>query len=173
MSIASSRPGRTPLLSATRLVNPLVLVLAGTRVLPLYGVITHRGRRSGKVFRTPVVVRPTSDGFVVPMPWGEQTDWYRNVLAAGECVIRWKGRDYSLVEPEVISDAAKAHGFSALQRVIMARLGINRVLRLRFRSETDMFPARHKVVDGSEQRRSPLPSEASGARLASTLSHRG
>src|SRR5689334_6707649 len=100
MSNSSVRREQSPLLSATQVFNPLVLLLAGTRFLPLYGVITHRGRRSGKVFHTPVVVRPTSDGFVVPMPWGEQTDWYRNVRAAGECVIRWKGRDYSVCEPE-------------------------------------------------------------------------
>ena len=137
MSISSSRsrprPGRSPLLSAARPLNRLVLVLAGTRFLPLYGVITHRGRRSGKVFRTPVVVRPTTDGFVVPMPWGERTDWYRNVRAAGECVIRWKDRDYPVVEPEVISDATAVPGFSALQRALMTRFEIRQGLRLRRR----------------------------------------
>jgi deazaflavin-dependent oxidoreductase (nitroreductase family) len=112
-------------------------LLAGTRVLPLYGVISHRGRRSGTVYRTPVVVRPTSDGFIVPMPWGEQTDWYRNVRAAGECTIRWKGRDYSLVDPEVIGDAAAAApGFSALERAMMTRMGIRQALRLHLRSES-------------------------------------
>src|SRR5689334_14552823 len=97
----ASAPPRHPLiLTATRILNPLVLRLAGTRALPLYGVLQHRGRRSGKPFRTPVVVRPSSDGFVVPMPWGERTDWYRNVRAAGQCVIRWKGRDYPVVPAE-------------------------------------------------------------------------
>ena len=74
MSVANATPtprARSPLLGATRLFNPLALELAGTRLLPLYGVLEHRGRRSGKTFRTPVVVRPTADGFVVPMPWGE------------------------------------------------------------------------------------------------------
>src|SRR5437868_12566102 len=99
---ASSRRSNSAVLGASRMLNPLVLRLAGTRLLPLYGVLQHRGRRSGKVFHTPVVVRPTSDGFVVPMPWGEGTDWCRNVRAAGRCVIRWKGRDYAMVEPQVI-----------------------------------------------------------------------
>src|SRR5689334_13417722 len=53
-------------LRASRVINPLVLLLAGTRFLPLYGVVAHQGRRSGKAYRTPVVVRPTSDGFIVP-----------------------------------------------------------------------------------------------------------
>src|SRR5215210_6593579 len=93
-SRSSPRLGQSLLQNAARPVNRLVLLLAGTRFRPLYGVISHRGRRSGQLFRTPVVVRPTSDGFVVPMPWGERTDWNRNVRAAGACVIRWKDRDY-------------------------------------------------------------------------------
>jgi len=139
MSAASAVQTARPhgaVLSAARLFNRLVLSLAGTRLLPLYGVITHRGRRSGKTYRTPVVVRPTSDGFVVPMPWGEGTDWYRNVRAAGGCVIRWKGRDYPLTQPEVIDDpAAVGAAFGPLQRAAMARLGIDRVLRLRHREQ--------------------------------------
>ncbi len=135
---ASSRRSHSAVLGASRLFNPVVLLLAGTRLLPLYGVIEHRGRRSGKVFHTPVVVRPTNDGFIVPMPWGEGTDWYRNVRAAGECVIRWKGRDYQLIDPQVIDQAAMVGpGFSALQRTMMARLGIAQALRLRHRNQVN------------------------------------
>jgi deazaflavin-dependent oxidoreductase (nitroreductase family) len=114
----------------------LVLLVAGTRLFPLYGVITHRGRRSGIAYRTPVVVRPTSDGFVVPMPWGESTDWYRNVRAASDCVIRWKGRDYRVGQPEVIDTAAAKASFGAMTRAAMARVGIQQCLRLRHQSET-------------------------------------
>jgi deazaflavin-dependent oxidoreductase (nitroreductase family) len=121
--------------SATRLFNPLVLAVAGTRLMPLYGVIEHHGRRSGKTYHTPVVVRPTSEGFIVPMPWGESTDWYRNVCAAGQCVIRWKGRDYPLEQPELITDpAAVRAGFGAFERAAMTRFGINQCLRLRHRN---------------------------------------
>jgi len=123
-------------LSATRVFNPLVLSLAGTRLLPLYGVIEHYGRRSGKAYRTPVVVRPTNDGFIVPMPWGERTDWYRNVRAAGECVIRWKGRDYPVVQPELIDNPVAARAsFGAFERALMTRLGIDHALRLRHRNQ--------------------------------------
>src|SRR5215217_5452185 len=134
-SSSSPRLGRSLLRSAIRPFNRLVLLLAGTRFLPLYGVISHRGRHSGKVYRTPVVVRPTSDGFIVPMPWGESTDWYRNVRAAGECVIRWKGRDYDMVRPELIDDPAAARAsFGAFERAMMRRLGIEQCLRLRHRN---------------------------------------
>jgi deazaflavin-dependent oxidoreductase (nitroreductase family) len=136
MSVANtaSKPGsHGAMRGATRLFNPLVMLLAGTRLLPLYGVIEHRGRRSGKAFRTPVVVRPTGDGFIVPMPWGERTDWYRNVRAAGECVIRWKGRDYPMVQPEVLEAAAAKDVFSGLLQSGLSRFGITHVLRLHHR----------------------------------------
>jgi deazaflavin-dependent oxidoreductase (nitroreductase family) len=118
-------------LSAARIFNRLVLALAGTRLLPLYGVIEHHGRRSGKAYRTPVVVMPTSDGFMVPMPWGERTDWYRNVRAAGGCVLRWKGRDYDMVQPELIDNPASVRAsFGAFEWAMMRILRIEQWLRL-------------------------------------------
>jgi deazaflavin-dependent oxidoreductase (nitroreductase family) len=122
---------RAGFLGLTRVFNKMVLPLAGTRWLPLYGVLEHRGRRSGKLFRTPLVVRPTPDGFVVPMPWGETTDWCRNVRAAGGCRVRWKNRVYVLDEPEVLDIAAAGAAFSGFQRRAMRRFKIQKVLKLR------------------------------------------
>src|SRR5262245_8604866 len=69
-------------LPLARVVNPLAVKLAGRRALPLYGVIEHQGRRSGRGYRTPVWTRRFSDGFVFPLLLGDDTDWCRNVLAA-------------------------------------------------------------------------------------------
>ena len=118
----------------THLLNPLVLLLAGTRLMPLYGVLHHRGRRSGKAFATPIVVLPTRDGFIVPMPWGEGTDWFRNVRSAGGCLIRWKGRDYSLVQPEVIESAAAAGNVGSFVRASLSRFHITSCLQLHYAS---------------------------------------
>jgi deazaflavin-dependent oxidoreductase (nitroreductase family) len=126
----AQRPKGT-FVNVTRVFNKLTMRLAGTRVFPLYGVIEHRGRRSGKLFRTPVVVRPTRDGFIVPMPWGEGTDWYRNVRAAGGCTIRWNGREYQVTDPEPLDAAAAGDAFGGFQRMAMQRFGIERVVRLR------------------------------------------
>jgi deazaflavin-dependent oxidoreductase (nitroreductase family) len=138
MSVATPSTGqgpapraRSPFFGLTRVFNKLVMPLAGTRWMPLYGVLEHRGRRSGKLFRTPVVVRPTPDGFVVPMPWGETTDWCRNVRAAGGCGMRWKDRDYVLTEPEVVDTAATGVAFGEVQRSLLRRFKIRKVMRLR------------------------------------------
>jgi deazaflavin-dependent oxidoreductase (nitroreductase family) len=117
--------------AASRVVNPIVAQLAGRRFMPLYGLLKHRGRRSGRTFQTPVVVQRTADGFLVPMPWGEGTDWYRNVRAAGGCVIRFHGRDYAVDHPEVIATARS--GFNGVERAAMSRLGIAQALHLRYR----------------------------------------
>jgi deazaflavin-dependent oxidoreductase (nitroreductase family) len=44
-------------------------------------VIKHRGRRSGKVYLTPVNYAIVNDEIYCTAGFGEKTDWYRNVLA--------------------------------------------------------------------------------------------
>jgi hypothetical protein len=76
-------------------------------------------------------VRSVADGFVVPMPWGKRTDWYRNVRAAGGCAIRWKGRYHQVDRPETVDAHAVMSIFNTFERAIMSRLGITQCLRLR------------------------------------------
>jgi deazaflavin-dependent oxidoreductase (nitroreductase family) len=98
-------------------------------------VIEHQGRRSGKAYRTPVYLQPTGDGFIVPVIMGESADWYRNIKAAGECIIRWKGRDYRMTQPELMAPVAARESFGGIGilRAIVTFLGINHYLRLRHR----------------------------------------
>jgi deazaflavin-dependent oxidoreductase (nitroreductase family) len=133
-SLPNVPPALSKVSGLARYVNPLVLRLAGTRLLPLYGVIEHRGRSSGKAYRTPVVVQPTSDGFIVPMPWGERSDWYRNVRAAGECVIRWKGRKYRMVQPELIAPAIARHKFGIFAQAFVKVFRVKHFLHLHLRN---------------------------------------
>jgi deazaflavin-dependent oxidoreductase (nitroreductase family) len=114
-----------------RLLNPLMARLAGQRVAPGFAVVSHRGRRSGRVYATPVVVRPTADGFVIPLPFGERTDWYRNVRAAAEGMIRWNGADYRVVEPRLEEWASARPAFHGVARVAVPLLGIRRFVHLR------------------------------------------
>jgi deazaflavin-dependent oxidoreductase (nitroreductase family) len=49
-------------------------------------VLVHRGRKSGKLYKTPVELIadvPGRDEIVVAPMWGKDSDWYRNVLAGG------------------------------------------------------------------------------------------
>ena len=100
--------------------------------MPLLGIIHHRGRRSGRPYTTPLVVRPTKDGFVLPLTFGEKADWFRNVQAAGRCTVRWKGVDHPLIEPEVVDWATVRSAFSPLLRVLVPVIGIEQFVRLRY-----------------------------------------
>src|SRR5579864_9580631 len=53
--------------------------------LPGFGILTHLGRKSGRVYRTPVNVFRASSGFIVALTYSSQSEWVRNVLAAGGC----------------------------------------------------------------------------------------
>jgi hypothetical protein len=83
-----NRAAHALLRAGTRRLNPLMLSLAGGRRLSMFAVIYHRGRRSGRSYATPVSARPTADGFVISLTFGEQADWFRNVQAAGGCMVR-------------------------------------------------------------------------------------
>ncbi|MBO0778642.1 MAG: hypothetical protein J2P37_07410 [Ktedonobacteraceae bacterium] len=56
--------------------------------------------------------RPTATGFVIPLTFGEKVDWYRNVRAANGCVIEWRGVEYRLIDPQIISPAAALKAFN-------------------------------------------------------------
>ena len=93
-----------------RLTAPAVTRLAGRRFFPLWAVVQHRGRKTGRALTVPVAVRATASTFLIVLPWGPGTNWARNVLAAGGCVVRWKGRDHPVVRPEIL-DAARARPY--------------------------------------------------------------
>jgi len=117
--------------AAARLINPLILLIAGRRWMPVLGVMRHRGRVSGRLYATPLGMRPLGNSFVMPRTFGENAAWYRNVLAAGRCVVTYKGRDYTLVGPEVIDYASAAPAFPRYELVQFRLLGINEYLRLK------------------------------------------
>src|SRR5262249_36635662 len=75
--------------------------------LPGFGVVVHRGRRSGRAYRTPVNVFLRPGGAVVALTYGPETDWVRNVLAQDSCVIETRGRRLRLREPRLIHDETR------------------------------------------------------------------
>jgi deazaflavin-dependent oxidoreductase (nitroreductase family) len=117
--------------AATHVFNPLAMPLASSGVIPVWGVIRHRGRKSGRSFATPIALAATRDGFVVPLPWGEGTDWCRNVVAARGAAIRYRGQEYAVGDPEVVGIDVARPFFSAPIRLILPLTGIKRFLRVR------------------------------------------
>lgn len=82
-----------------RYVNPVMRRLAP--VLPGYAVVEHLGRKSGKRYDTPVSVFRQESVLAVILLHGE-TDWARNVLAAGRATLRHRRTTVRLSEPKII-----------------------------------------------------------------------
>jgi deazaflavin-dependent oxidoreductase (nitroreductase family) len=75
--------------------------LAGVGLGRLLGhrflLLTHRGRRSGRVYRTPLEVvhyDPRSRESVVLSGWGERADWYRNIQSSPPIAVQTAGQRY-------------------------------------------------------------------------------
>jgi deazaflavin-dependent oxidoreductase (nitroreductase family) len=85
-------------------------------LLPPWLIVVHRGRRSGRLYRTPVLSFRRGRTLAIAVLYGEDSDWVRNVLAGGGEVVRG-GRTYPLIEPRVV-DARSAEGVSAAGRAL-------------------------------------------------------
>jgi deazaflavin-dependent oxidoreductase (nitroreductase family) len=86
--------------------NPILGRVARSSHGP-FAIIRHVGRRSGKRYETPVIVFPFAGGFVLALTYGTEVDWYRNVTAAGRCMILWHRREYAItkIEPITLDEA--------------------------------------------------------------------
>jgi deazaflavin-dependent oxidoreductase (nitroreductase family) len=85
-----------------RYVNPITRPVA--KKLPAFAILTHRGRESGRTYRTPINVFRRGDDYLFFLTYGSDVQWVKNVLAAGSCSIETRGRVVELVEPELITD---------------------------------------------------------------------
>src|SRR5688572_1201633 len=86
-------------LRAARATTKLALPFAGKRWNPIFSVVRHTGRSSGRTFETPVAARRFDGGFVLALAFGRGAHWYRNLVATGGGVIRWRGVDYPVGAP--------------------------------------------------------------------------
>jgi deazaflavin-dependent oxidoreductase (nitroreductase family) len=121
--VMSKRVARLNRAVTNRLVRPFAAWLPGL------GVVLHHGRRSGRSYRTPVSVFPTRDGYVIALFYGSDTDWVRNVTAAGTCQVRMRGREVRLVEPRIVHDETRRR-VPAVVRPAVALLNVNDFLFL-------------------------------------------
>ena len=112
----------------TRLFNPLARRFAGR--LPWFGILAYRGRTSGRTYRTPLNVFRRGDTYVFALTYGAGTQWVKNVVAAGTCMLRTRGRDVRLVEPELFRDPTRRL-MPPPVRVILGLNDVSEFLRMR------------------------------------------
>lgn len=86
-----------------RVVTNPVLGHAARR-LPGFAIVMHVGRRSGRVHRSPVNLFRAGDRYVIALTYGADSQWVRNVMAAGRCEVETRGRIVPLRDPEIVHD---------------------------------------------------------------------
>jgi deazaflavin-dependent oxidoreductase (nitroreductase family) len=97
--------------------------------LPGFGIVTHVGRKSGKVYRTPVNVFRAPEGFLIALTYGLESEWVRNVMAAGGCELESRGARYHLTAPRIVHDPARRQ-FPFPVRTILGLIGANDFMQL-------------------------------------------
>ena len=88
---------------STRLLNPISVRLAGGPGFRMAGRVHHIGRRTGATYVTPVGVRVKDGKALIPLTFGNQSDWVRNVRDAGGATIEVHGKTYAMGAPAFIN----------------------------------------------------------------------
>jgi deazaflavin-dependent oxidoreductase (nitroreductase family) len=109
--------------------NPPMLTVAG-RHHWYAAALHHTGRTTGRDYATPVVAVPVEGGYVIPLPYGEDVDWLKNVLAKGGATLVFDGATHELVSPEVIDASAALPLLDPQHRRVWQRYRIEHFVRL-------------------------------------------
>ncbi|BBX96171.1 hypothetical protein MLAC_14650 [Mycobacterium lacus] len=106
-------------------VNPALKPIA--RYLPGTATIEHRGRKSGKPYRTIVTTYRKGNRLSIALGHGK-TDWVKNVLAAGEADVHYTRRKLHITNPRILPagspDGSDAQGLPWLVRVQLRRMAV-------------------------------------------------
>ena len=114
--------------------NRLTRHVAGR--LPGFAIVSHVGRRSGRRYRTPVNVFRHGDHYLFALTYGADSNWVRNVMAAGGCEIETRGRTIPLRNPELFTDESRK-GIPVPARWILGVLDVNQFVTLTASSTMD------------------------------------
>lgn len=111
-----------------KVTNPLVRPISGW--VSMWSIVEHVGRRSGKTYRTPVSVFRTDDGVAVLLPYGTDTDWLKNVQAAGGAQVKLSGKTFRVTNPRIVPTADAVAAVKPPWRQVVKATGIQSTLLL-------------------------------------------
>jgi deazaflavin-dependent oxidoreductase (nitroreductase family) len=118
----------------TRATRPLAMRSAGKQGSNT-SVVRHVGRRSGRMYETPVVAAQHDDSFLIALPYGERTDWLKNVRGKGSATIVTNGRPYEVDRPEVVPMVDATGYFRPKEQRMHRQFHVDSALRVRQRLE--------------------------------------
>jgi deazaflavin-dependent oxidoreductase (nitroreductase family) len=97
--------------------------------LPGLGILAHVGRKSSRVYRTPVNVFRAPEGFLIALTYGRESEWVKNVLSAGRCELETRGVRYQLSAPTIVHDPTRRR-FPLPVRIVLRLIGATDFMQL-------------------------------------------
>lgn len=88
-----------------------------------FSLVVHTGRKSGREYRTPLVLAAVPEGFVAELTYGPNVDWLRNVEAAGGCTVVYRGAPHRIVGVEPCDVRRGRAAFPRPAGLLLAALG--------------------------------------------------
>jgi deazaflavin-dependent oxidoreductase (nitroreductase family) len=98
--------------------------------VPGFAIISHRGRKSGRIHRTPMNVFRDGDDYVFALTYSSNVQWVKNVLAAGEADLRIGDKTIHLTAPEVFVDPTRSL-MPLTVRLMLGLMNVTEFLRMR------------------------------------------
>src|ERR1700732_4698473 len=97
--------------------------------LPGFGILTHVGRKSGRVYRIPVNVFRVPEGFLIALTYGQDSEWVKNAMAAGKCQLETRRVRYQLSAPTIVHDPSRRR-FPLFMRMVLRLIGAKDFMQL-------------------------------------------
>lgn len=104
-----------------RTLNRLTLRMARAGRGP-FSIVTSVGRKSGKTYETPIIIQPADGGFMIELTYGDQVQWYKNVVAAGGCELTYRGEKYTVTGIQPVDAETGLAAFPPSQRRVLRTL---------------------------------------------------
>ena len=97
--------------------------------LPGMGIVHHVGRSSGHAYQTPVLLFRQGEGFVIALTYGADSDWVKNVMAAGSCDLQTRRHRVHCSNP-VIRTSEQQDWAPAFIRVVLRLMNVHESMHL-------------------------------------------
>jgi len=115
----------------THILNPFTLLFVHR--LPGFAIISHRGRKSGVIHRTPMNVFRDGGDYLFALTYGSDVQWVKNVMAAGEADLRVGDKTIHLTDPQLFVDPQRRL-MPLPVRLLLGVMRLSEFLRMRVRS---------------------------------------
>jgi deazaflavin-dependent oxidoreductase (nitroreductase family) len=82
-------------------------------------IVVHSGRRSGRLYYTPVMVFRTGNGFLFALTYGSDVDWVKNLKASNNGILRYGGKEFHIQDFRLVEYREVKQYFPLIVRVFL------------------------------------------------------